>query len=111
MEHVRITCDRIDGNKNGVAVRRALGSILDFDGAVGAGLVLDATRPPNARDRCSAIRRAPTSVEPPAGNGTTKRIGLAGYAWACAMPVLATANGTAASANVKYRLLIMVRSL
>ena len=36
MEYVWIACDRIDRNKNGVAVRRTLGGVLDTDGAIGA---------------------------------------------------------------------------
>ena len=41
MEYVRIARDRVDRDKNGVAVRRALGGVLDPDGAIGARLVLD----------------------------------------------------------------------
>src|SRR5436190_10939741 len=60
---------------------------------------------------CSAMRRAPTSVEPPAGNGTTTRTDLVGYDWACATPVLATAAASAPSVSEKCRLVIMACSL
>ena len=38
---MRIAGDRVGRDKNGVAVRRTLGGVLDADGAVGARLVLD----------------------------------------------------------------------
>ena len=41
VEYVWIAGDRVGRNKNGVAVRRALGGVLDADGAIGARLVLD----------------------------------------------------------------------
>src|SRR5207244_3173432 len=40
---------------------------------------------PNTRDRCSATRRAITSVEPPATTGTMKRTGRLGHDWAHAI--------------------------
>jgi len=41
MIHVRIAGHRVDSHKNGVAIRRAFGRILDANGAVGAGFILD----------------------------------------------------------------------
>ena len=40
---------------------------------------------PQASVRCFATSRARMSVAPPGGNGTTSRIGLVGYAGACAI--------------------------
>src|SRR5262249_10791424 len=51
---------------------------------------------PSARDKYSPTRRAPTSVEPPAGNGTMKRIGRFGHscAFAVGMATRIASNAT-----------------
>ena len=41
MEYVWIAGDRVDRNKDSVAVRRTFGGVLDTNGAVGTRFVLD----------------------------------------------------------------------
>src|SRR5712691_5289124 len=53
---------------------------------------------PRLAGRRSANRRAKTSLEPPGGNGTMKRIGRLGQV-SCARPAPACAPSTAASAT------------
>src|SRR5262249_34772363 len=79
---VRVAAHRVGRNQDRIAIGCAPGSGLDADIAIGAGLVLDHDLLMQAARQCSPTRRAPTSVEPPAGNGTMKRIGRFGHSCA-----------------------------
>lgn len=70
-----------------VAVRLGVDQLVRPQHAAGTGLVVDDDLPANALPALSAIDRITTSVEPPAGQGQIKRMGLAGSApCACAQP-------------------------
>ena len=111
MKHVRIARHRVDRHKNGVAIRHAPDGILDADGAIGARFVLYINLLAERSrqflgDEAGAHIRRPTRRK---RHNEPDRLG--GYAWACAATILANPKGSAASDSVRFRMVIMVRSL
>src|SRR5208282_2788209 len=60
--------------------------------------------PNDSASRCPTSR-ARMSVVPPAGNGTTSRIGLLGYGWASA-PAAVIASTTNSAAHCRIRVIV-----